>query len=96
MTPRKAPAKKASPAAAARQAEVENGFVVIEQCGISLRLPVRGKIPLSAIEFFRAGDNYGGTKEMLGEGQWARLVAAGATSDDLDEIGKKLNEASGN
>jgi hypothetical protein len=94
--PAKSPRKKATPSAAARQAEAEDGFVVLEQCGVKLRLPVGGKLPLAAIDCFRAGDNYGGTKAMLGEKQWNLLVAAGATSDDLDELGGKLNASSGN
>ncbi|MEV5360577.1 hypothetical protein AB0K45_09560 [Micrococcus luteus] len=90
------PRKKAPSSVAARQAEAEDGFVDIEQCGVKLRIPVGGKIPLEAIDFFRDGDNYGGTKVMVGEAQWKLLVAAGATSDDLDELGRKLNGASGN
>jgi hypothetical protein len=89
-------ARKTPPATAAREGEAEDGFVRIEQCGVSLRIPVKGKIPLSAIDLFREGDNYGGTKEMVGAEQWKKLVAAGATNDDLDELGKKLADASGN
>jgi hypothetical protein len=81
---------------AAREAEAEDGYLNVEQCGVKLRIPIGGKIPLAAIDLFRVGDNYGGTKAMLGASQWKRLVAAGATSDDLDELGKKLNGVSGN
>lgn len=83
------PKKKAS--VAAREAEADDGYLNVEQCGVKLRIPIAGKIPLAAIDLFRVGDNYGGTKAMVGEEQWKLLVAAGATSDDLDELGKKLN-----
>lgn len=97
--PKSKPRKKATPAAeVARQAEAEaeDGFITIEQCGIELRLPLKGHIQLSIIELFRAGDNYGGTKAMIGPEQWQRLIEAGATDGDLDDIANKLNGASGN
>lgn len=100
MTPAKrAPQKRASkaaPAAAAREAEAEDGFVVVEHCGVDLRVPVRGKIPVAATDAFRAGDNYAGTKHMVGEEQWQKLSDAGMTMDGLDELGGKIREALGN
>lgn len=91
------PAKKAAPASvAARQAEAEDGYVIVEQCGVTLRIPVGGKITVAAIDAFRDGDNYGGTKLMVGADQWKRLSDAGMTGDDLDELGGKLKDASGN
>jgi len=88
--------KKKSAVVAAQEAEADDGFVTLEQCGISLRVPVRGKVPVAAVDAFREGDNYEGTKQMLGAEQWKRLSDAGLTMDDLDEIGKKLQEATGN
>lgn len=93
---RRAPQKKASASAAARRAEAEDGFVLIEQCGVTLKIPVGGKIPIAAIDAFRNGDNYGGTKLMIGAEQWKLFSDAGATNDDLDELGAKLKDASGN
>jgi hypothetical protein len=90
------PKKKRSIAAEAREAEAGDGFVVVEQCGVTLRIPVSGKVPLAAIDAFRDGDNYAGTKIMLGDEQWKALTAAGATMDDLDALGAKLMEAAGN
>lgn len=92
------PRKKAPASVAARQAEAEDedGFITIEQCGVELRLPLKGHIKLEAIDLFRAGDNYGGTMAMIGPDQWKRLRDAGATDGDLDEIANKLNGASGN
>lgn len=88
--------KKKNLAVTPREAEAADGFVTIEHCGITLRIPVGGKIPITAVDAFRAGDNYEGTKLMIGEKQWKLLSDAGMTMDDLDELGKKLREASGN
>lgn len=92
--PKKTPAQKAAARAKARQAEAADGFVVIEQCGVTLRLPV-GNMPIGAIEAARAGDGFGATKAMVGEEQWEALRAAGAGARDLDEIGEKMMEAAG-
>jgi hypothetical protein len=83
-----------SAAAKAREAEAADDFVVIEQRGVKLRIPV-GNIPIAAIDAARAGDNYGCTKALLGEEQWKALTAAGAGSRDIDELGEKLAEATG-
>lgn len=96
MTARKAAAKKASPAAAARKDEADEDVVVIEHCGIKLRIPVRGKRPIAAIDAFRRGDNYEGNRRMLGDEQWKLLSDAGMTLEELDALGEKLNAALGN
>ena len=88
--------RKKSPAAEAREAEAEDGYVTIEHCGVTLRLPVGGKVPVKAIDAFRAGDNYGGTQHLVGPEQWKLLADAGMTADGLDELGEKLKAASGN
>lgn len=90
------PRKKPSPSAAARQEEADDGHVVIEHRGIELRVPVRGKRPVAAVDAFRAGDNYEGIKRTLGDEQWKLLSDAGLTLDDLDEIDEKLAAALGN
>lgn len=92
--PRKRAAAKVS--VAAREAEADDGFVALEQCGVKLRIPVGKKVPISAIDAFRDGDNYEGTKQMLGAKQWQALSDAGMNGDDLDELGGKLSEATGN
>jgi hypothetical protein len=94
VTPK--PGTKASASTVARQAEAEDGYVLLEQRGVELKIPVGGKVPLAAIDLFRDGDNYGGTREMVGAEQWKLLLAAGATGDDLDELGDKLKDAAGN
>lgn len=88
--------KRAAAREAAREAEAGDGFVTIEQCGVTLRIPVGGKIPYAAIRRFREGDNLGGTEVLLGEEQCKALEDAGATMDDFDAIGAKLLESVGN
>lgn len=82
--------------AAAQEAEAGEGFVAIEQRGVKLRVPIAGKLPIAAVDAFRAGDNYEGTKAMLGDEQWQKLRDAGVTLEELDELGKKIEEAAGN
>lgn len=88
------PKKKAS--VAAQEAEADDGFVTVEHCGVALRIPVGGKLPVAAIDAFRAGDNYEGTKQMVGEKQWKTLRDAGMTLEQLQKLIKKLEEFSGN
>lgn len=88
--------RKASAAAAARQAEAEDGYVEVVQCGVKLRIPIDGKVPVAAIDAFRDGDDYEGTKQMIGAKQWKLLSDAGMTRDDLNDLGKKLQAALGN
>jgi hypothetical protein len=93
--PRKA--KKGKTSVQAREAEADgDGYVTVEQCGVELRIPVRGRIPVAATDAFRAGDNYEGTKQMIGVEQWQQLSDAGMTMGQLDELGTKLREALGN
>jgi hypothetical protein len=90
------PKKRASASAVARQAEAQDGYVTIEQCGVPLAIPIRGKIPVAATDAFRAGDSYEGTKQIIGAQQWQRLSDAGMTMDGLEELAAKLKEALGN
>ena len=63
MTARKAVARKAAPAkarnrppnkrAVAREPEVD-GFAIVEQCGVKLRIPLGDNIPLELIEVLGA------------------------------------------
>lgn len=81
-----------SSAAKAREAEAADDCVVIEQCGVKLRVPVHN-VPIDAMEAARAGDAYGATKALLGEEQWKALRDAGAGSRDLRELDAKIGEA---
>lgn len=81
--------------AAARQAEAD-GYIDIEQCGVPLRIPIAGKVPLKAYMAFRRDDEIGGTEALLGPEQWAAFMAAEPTVDDFAEIGQKLTDTLGN
>ncbi|EFG75245.1 hypothetical protein HMPREF0591_4808 [Mycobacterium parascrofulaceum ATCC BAA-614] len=84
--------KTKSSAAKAREAEAADDCVVIEQCGVTLHVPVHN-VPIDAMEAARAGDDYGATKALLGEEQWNALRGAGAGSRDLRELGDKIRAA---
>ena len=86
---------KPEKSAAARQAEAD-GFVTVEQCGVTLRIPVKAKVPLKAYIAFKNGDELGGTAELLGPDQWAAFLEKNPTLDDYDAIGEKLKELAGN
>lgn len=92
--PDRKPKKKA--AAAAREAEADDGFAVVEQCGVTLRIPVGGKMPVKAYIAFRDGDEIGGSELLLGPKQWQQLMDADPTLDDMNEIGAKLQALLGN
>lgn len=83
-----------SSAAKAREAEAADDCVVIEQCGVKLRIPI-GNVPIAAIDAARDGDDYGATKGMVGEKQWKALGDAGAGSRDIGELAGKIAEAAG-
>ena len=107
-TPRKAAPRKRVPdsapkpqdhkpkkSAEARQAEAD-GFVTINQCGIALKIPLAGKVPLKAYMAFKKGDELAGTELLLGEKQWAAFLEKNPTVDDFAEIGEKLTDLVGN
>lgn len=78
-----------------RKAEAD-GFIVIEQCGIELTIPLGEKVPLSAYMAFKDGDEMRGTELLVGAEQWAAFMAANPTVGDFAEIGKKLTDVLGN
>jgi hypothetical protein len=90
------PKPKKKPSVAAREAEAGDGYVIVEQCGIELRIPILGKVPLAAVLAFMNGDEFGGTELLLGAKQWAAFLAKNPTMDDFSAIGDKLAEAAGN
>lgn len=110
-TPRKAtPPRKRVPATApkpqdhkpkqsteARKAEAGDGYVTLEQCGLSLRIPIGPEtMPLKAYLRFKEGDEVGGTELLLGEEQWETFLAANPTVADFAAIGSAMKEAAGN
>lgn len=90
--PEPKPKKKAS----VREAEAGDGYLTVEQCGVELRIPVGGKVPLKAFMAFSAGDNLGGTELLLGPEQWDAFLEKNPTLDDFEAIGDQLQELSGN
>jgi len=90
--PKDHPKKKS---ANARKAEAD-GFLDIEQNGITLRVPLGRSVPLDAYEAFTEGKEMLGTKLLLGEEQWNAFKATNPTVGDFEQIGLKLNEALGN
>lgn len=96
--PESAPAPqdhKKKKSADARKAEAD-GFIDIEQCGITLRIPLGEKVPLTAYMAFKNDDEMRGTELLLGAEQWAAFLATNPTVGDFAEIGKKLTDALGN
>jgi hypothetical protein len=95
--PKKTPAqKKAAAAATARKAEAEDGYLTVKQCGVTLRIPIGGKVPLAAYVAFKNDDELKGTELLLGKEQWAAFLEKNPTLDDFAEIGKQLEELTGN
>lgn len=106
-TPQDRKKKKSS---AARRAEAE-GYALIElRDGVSVRIPVGGKIPLAAIEIL---DNYeldgptsspaeqrrrefAITEALLGPDGWAAFKSINPTLDDLVSLSEKIAELKGN
>lgn len=87
--------RKKKKSADARKAEAD-GFIDIEQCGVSLRIPLGENVPLTAYMAFKADDEMRGTELLLGADQWAAFMAANPTVGDFAEIGRKLSEVLGN
>ena len=100
---------KPKKSAAARKAEVD-GFVLIEQRGVKLKIPIGQKLPMKAFLRFRGLNDdlteiedgaektkaeLMGTRELLGPEQWAAFLSAGPTMDDFSAIAEKLNAATG-
>ena len=79
----------------ARKAEAD-GFVVIEQCGIELTVPLGEKVPLAAYMAFKDGDEMRGTELLIGAEQWSAFMDVNPTVGDFAEIGKKLTDVLGN
>ncbi len=108
-TPRKrVTAPKKATAVEARQAEAGDGFGVIEQCGVKLRIPVGDNVPLEAIEAIgrEADKPQSGTEELLsdvavtkaliGPEQWGTFKAARPTLRDYRELSTKILGLTGN
>lgn len=104
-TPRKrTPAKKA--ATEARKAEAGDGFVTIEQCGVTLRIPVGEDMPLAVFEELGKPDpqneldkrlqDIAVTRALLGPEQWQAFTAAQPLARDYNQLSDKINGILGN
>lgn len=83
--------RKAKMSAAARQAEAD-GYVDIEQCGLTLRIPFGENVPLTAYMKLKDGQELEGTELLLGPEQWAAFLEKNPTVGDFAAIGEKLLE----
>lgn len=105
-TPRKrTPAKKST---AARQAEADDGFATVEQCGVELKIPVGDNMPLEVMEALsliaekpqsnadELMDDIAVTKALIGLEQWETFKSARPTLRDYRELSAKIGELSGN
>lgn len=82
--------------AAVRAAEADDGYLNVVSCGVPLRIPVGGKVPLTAYMEFEKGNELKGTEILLGPKQWEAFIKANPTIDDFAEIGKQLEALAGN
>lgn len=82
--------------ASVRAAEASDGYLDVKQCGVALRIPVGGKVPLTAYIEFEKGNELAGTELLLGPEQWKKFLAANPTIDDFAEIGAQLEALAGN
>lgn len=106
--PRKRTPAKKSTSMAARQAESGDGFGTIEQCGVTLRIPIGDNVPLEVIEAIghEADKPQSGTDELLsdvavtkallGPEQWEAFKAARPTLRDYRELSSKIMGLAGN
>lgn len=93
--------KKKSATSAAQAAEAGDGYAIIEQCGVELRIGIGEKMPAGVVDIVvdGAGDQHSkwkAVREWVGAEQWQKLKAAGMTQGDVEELDRKLGEASGN
>lgn len=93
--PRKTAQQKRNEAAV-RAAEANDGYLDVVSCGVPLRVPVGGKVPLAAYMEFEKGNELEGTEILLGPEQWKAFMAANPTIDDFGEIGAQLEAIAGN
>lgn len=102
---RKAPAvrgcaptrKRASAASAARRAEAaDDEYVIIERCGVTIRIPRdQGQWPIGVLRRFTGGNEVGAMLMLIGDAQVDALESAGAVADDLTAIADEFAAAIG-
>lgn len=83
-------------ATAARKGEADDGYLTVKQCGISLKIPIGGKVPLAAYIEFEKGNELAGTEILLGPKQWELFLSKDPTLDDFAAIGAQMEALTGN
>ncbi len=93
--PRKKPAS-----VAAREAEAnDDGYITLKKCGVTLKVGVGDSLPGAVIDAYMQGGQLASWKAMkahLGDEQWRKLIDAGATQGDLQDLDKEIADLSGN
>ena len=100
-----APAKSAE----ARRAEAADGFVDVEQNGVTLSIPFGDNLPLEVIDVLvdqastvpqnsaqEVVSEAAVTKALVGPEQWAAFMATRPTLRDYRELSDKIRSLSGN
>ncbi len=102
-TPKPDPKKSAQ----ARKAEAEDGFVNVEQCGVTFRIGLGENMPFEVIEEMSARPepqsenerrkyDLAITKALLGPDQWEAFRAAQPTVRDYNQLSDKITDLMGN
>ncbi len=105
----KAQDQKPAKSAEARRAEAADGFVDIEQNGVTLSIPFGDSVPLEVIQVLvdqAATEPQNGaeevvneaavTKALVGPDQWSAFMATRPTLRDYRELSEKIRGLSGN
>lgn len=97
---RKAPAVRAQTrkrASAARRAEAaDDEYVIIERCGVTIRIPRdQGQWPIGVLRRFTDGNEVGAMLMLIGADQVDALESAGAVAKDLTAIADEFAAAIG-
>lgn len=84
-------------ASAARRAEAaDDEYVIIERCGVTIRIPRdQGQWPIGVIRRFTDGNEVGAMLMLIGDAQVDALESAGAVADDLTAIADEFAAAIG-
>lgn len=90
-------AGRAEAASAARRAEAaDDEYVIIERCGVTIRIPRdQGQWPIGVLRRFTGGNEVGAMLMLIGDAQVDALESAGAVADDLTAIADEFAAAIG-
>ncbi|MBL3743451.1 Uncharacterised protein [Mycobacteroides abscessus subsp. abscessus] len=105
--PANAPKPDPKKSAQARQAEAVDGFVTVEQCGVTFRIGLGENMPFEVVEEMTARPepqskdeqrryDLAVTKALLGPEQWEAFRAARPLVRDYNELNDKITDLMGN